>query len=204
VPATINRALSTLRGYCAWAAATGVMSESAAREIEDVPTPELAPRSLPAVKALLRSARAEQDAVIRLRDEAALLIYGGMRVQEACDLQLRDVDLAGLSITVRYGKAHRASFHADAQRLLQRYLMYLTTVRGLPVRLHYTWLLVLLLGLPILSRVTLPGYLPELGSLATIALALLILSLFFGVVVVHELAHLLIEIDTFMDTSNTL
>jgi Zn-dependent protease len=70
--------------------------------------------------------------------------------------------------------------------------MYLTTVRGLPVRLHYTWLLVLLLGLPILSRVTLPGYLPELGGLATIALALLILALFFGVVVVHELAHLLV------------
>jgi site-specific recombinase XerD len=61
-PATINRALSTLRGYCAWAAATGVMSESAAGEIEDVPTPELAPRALPApaVKALLRAARAEK------------------------------------------------------------------------------------------------------------------------------------------------
>jgi hypothetical protein len=26
-------------------------------------------------------------------------------VQEVCDLQLRDGDLAGLSITVRYGKA---------------------------------------------------------------------------------------------------
>jgi site-specific recombinase XerC len=42
-PATINRALSTLRGYCAWAVATGLMAETAAQEIEDVPTPELAP-----------------------------------------------------------------------------------------------------------------------------------------------------------------
>jgi integrase/recombinase XerC len=138
-PATINRALSTLRGYCAWAAATGVMSESAAREIEDVPTPELAPRGLPApaVKALLRAARAEQDAIIRLRDEAALtlLIYGGLRVQEACDLQLRDVDLAGLSITVRYGKAgkaRRVPIHTDAQRLLQRYLDQVRCPDGLP------------------------------------------------------------------------
>jgi site-specific recombinase XerD len=128
-PTTINRALSTLRGYCAWAAATGLTTENAAVDIEDVPTPELAPRALPpaAVKALLRAARAEKDTIIRLRDEAALalLIYGGLRVQEACDLQLRDVDLAGLSITVRYGKAgkaRRVPIHTDAQRLLQRYL----------------------------------------------------------------------------------
>jgi site-specific recombinase XerD len=138
-PATINRALSTLRGYCAWAVATGVMTEHAVREIEDVPTPELAPRGLPAtaVKALLRAARAEKDVTIRLRDEAALalLIYGGLRVQEACDLQLRDVDLAGLSITVRYGKAgkaRRVPIHVDAQRLLQRYLDQVRCPDSLP------------------------------------------------------------------------
>src|SRR5262245_51732235 len=139
-PATINRALSTLRGYCAWAAATGVMTESAAREIEDVPTPELASRGLPApaVKALLRTARAEQDATIRLRDEAALalLIYGGLRVQEACDLQLRDVDLAGRSITVRYGKAgkaRRVPIHAGwTAHLLQRYLEQVRCPAGVP------------------------------------------------------------------------
>jgi site-specific recombinase XerD len=138
-PATINRALSTLRGYCAWAVATGLMTEHAAQDIEDVPTPELSPRGLPAaaVKALLRAARAEGDVIIRLRDEAALalLIYGGLRVQEACDLQLRDVDLAGLSITVRYGKAgkaRRVPIHADAQRLLQRYLEQVRCPDGLP------------------------------------------------------------------------
>jgi site-specific recombinase XerD len=138
-PATINRALSTLRSYCAWAVTMGLMTESAAREIEDVPTPELAPRGLPAaaVKALLRAARAEPDVIIRLRDEAALalLIYGGLRVQEACDLQLRDVDLAGLSITVRYGKAgkaRRVPIHADAQRLLLRYLEQVRCPNGQP------------------------------------------------------------------------
>jgi site-specific recombinase XerC len=51
-----------------------------------VPTPALAPRGLPAetVKALLRATRPEKDAMIRQRDEAALalLIYGGLRVQE--------------------------------------------------------------------------------------------------------------------------
>lgn len=138
-PATINRTLSTLRGYCTWAVTTGLMTESAACDIQDVPTPDLSPRGLPAaaVKALLRAARAEQDVIIRLRDEAALalLIYGGLRVQEACDLQLRDVDLAGLTITVRYGKAgkaRRVPIHADAQRLLQRYLEQVRCPDGLP------------------------------------------------------------------------
>jgi integrase len=105
-----------------------------------VPTPELAPRGLPAVavKALLQAARAEADSIIALRDEAALalLIEGGLRVQEACDLQLRDVDLAGLSITVRYGKAgkaRRVPIHTDAQRLLQCYLEQARCVNGLPL-----------------------------------------------------------------------
>jgi site-specific recombinase XerD len=75
-PATINRALSTLRGYCAWAVTAGLMTENAAAEIDDVPTPELSPRGLPApaVKALLRAVRAEQDTTIRLRDEAMLAL----------------------------------------------------------------------------------------------------------------------------------
>ena len=46
-PATINRALSTLRRYCAWAVAAGMMTENAAGDIGDVPTPALAPRGLP-------------------------------------------------------------------------------------------------------------------------------------------------------------
>jgi site-specific recombinase XerD len=138
-PATINRALSTLRSYCAWAVVAGLMTENAAADIDDVPTPELSPRGLPAaaVKALLRAVRAEQDTTIRLRDEAtlALLIYGGLRVQEACDLQLRDVDLAGLSITIRHGKAgkaRRVPLHADAQRLLHRYIEQVRCPGGMP------------------------------------------------------------------------
>src|SRR5258708_38108264 len=52
--------------------------------------------------ALLRVVRAEQNAILRTRDEAllALLIYAGLRVQEACDLQLRDLDVGSGTITV--------------------------------------------------------------------------------------------------------
>jgi site-specific recombinase XerD len=128
-PATINRGLASLRGYCQWATLTHLLTENPAIDIDDVPTDPLAPRSLPneAVDALLRVARAERHPLLRMRNEAllALLIYAGLRVQEACDLQLRDLDLEGGTVTVRSGKAgkaRRVPLHADAQRLLRRYL----------------------------------------------------------------------------------
>jgi site-specific recombinase XerD len=128
-PSTINRGLSTLRNFCTWAMTQGLLSENAAVGIEDVPTEPLSPRSLPdqAVDALLRAARNQRDIRLRLRDEAALalLVYAGLRVQEVCDVQLRDVDLAGGTIIVRSGKggkARRIPLHPDAGRMLQRYL----------------------------------------------------------------------------------
>src|SRR5258708_5801679 len=93
-PATINRGLASLRGYCRWALARHLLLENPATEVKDVPTEPLAPRSLPAeaIDALLRVPRAEQNAILRARAEAllALLVYAGLRVQEAFDLQLRD------------------------------------------------------------------------------------------------------------------
>lgn len=138
-PATINRGLSALRGYCAWATAAGVLTENPTGDVADVTLPPLAPRSLPpdAVDALLRVARGQTDTPLRLRDEAllALLIYTGLRAQEVCDVQLRDLDLAGGTVIVRSGKAgkaRRVPLHADAQHLLQRYLTGIRCPSGLP------------------------------------------------------------------------
>ena len=138
-PATINRGLASLRGYCRWALARHLLVENPMTEVKDVPTEPLAPRSLPteAVDALLRGAHAEQNPILRSRDEAllALLIYAGLRVQEACDLQLRDLDLGSGTITVRSGKAGKARrlpLHQDAQRLLRRYLERVRCPGGLP------------------------------------------------------------------------
>lgn len=138
-PATINRSLASLRGYCQWATLARLLTENPATDIEDVPTDPLAPRSLPteAVDALLRVARAEPHPLLRARNEAllALLIYAGLRVQEACDLQLRDLDLGGGTVTVRSGKAgkaRRVPLHADAQRLLRRYLEVVRCPEGMP------------------------------------------------------------------------
>jgi site-specific recombinase XerD len=84
-----------------------------------------------------RAAHSEQNAVLRARDEAllALIIYAGLRVQEVCDMQLRDLDLEGGMLTVRSGKAgkaRRVPLHLDAARLLRRYLERVRCPEGLP------------------------------------------------------------------------
>ena len=138
-PATINRGLSTLRRLCAWAIEQRLLAENPTKEVPDIPSTPVSPRSLPdqAVDALLRATRAEPDPRLRLRDEAllALLVYAGVRIQEACDIQLRDLDLASGTLVVRSGKggkARRLPLHSEAQRTLSRYLQEVRCPEGLP------------------------------------------------------------------------
>jgi len=138
-PATINRGLSTLRRVFSWAIEQRLLTESPVREVPDIASTPVSPRSLPdqAVDALLRATRAESDSRLRLRDEAllALLVYAGVRIQEACDVQLRDLDLASGTLVVRSGKggkARRLPLHSEAQRLLTRYLQEVRCPEGLP------------------------------------------------------------------------
>ncbi|MEN9936337.1 MAG: hypothetical protein RLZZ387_2916 [Chloroflexota bacterium] len=138
-PATINRAIAALRAYGAWLAATDLTTENPAASLAILPLPPAAPKALPAgaVDALLRAARAEKDERLRLRDEAilALLVYAGLRVQEVCDVQLRDLDLRAATVTVRYGKKanhRRLPLSPDALTLLKRYLDGVRCSAGTP------------------------------------------------------------------------
>jgi site-specific recombinase XerD len=138
-PATINRGLSTLRRLCSWAIEQRLLRENPVKEVDDIPSTPVSPRSLPdqAVDALLRATRAEPDPRLRLRDEAllALLVYAGVRIQEACDIQLRDLDLASGTLVVRRGKggkARRLPLHSEAQRTLSRYLQEVRCPEGFP------------------------------------------------------------------------
>src|SRR6266700_1512437 len=138
-PATINRGLSTLRRLCTWAVEQRLLTENPVKEVADIASTPVSPRSLPdqAVDALLRATRAEPDPRLRLRDEAllALLVYAGVRIQEACDVQLRDLDLASGTLIVRSGKggkARRLPLHSEAQRTLSRYLQEVRCPEGLP------------------------------------------------------------------------
>ena len=90
-PATINRGLASLRGYCGFALTHHLLVENPAIEVKDVPTEPLAPRSLPtaAIDALLRAVRTEPNTILRARNEAllALLIYAGLRAKDSRPLQ---------------------------------------------------------------------------------------------------------------------
>ena len=138
-PATINRALSTGRRCWAWLVAHGRARENPFLPITAVPQDPPAPRKLDrsAVDALLRAAADEDNLTLRRCNEAllALLIYAGLRSQEAADVQLRDLDLDGRTVTVRAGKAGkfgRVPLHGEAVSLLGRYLADARCPSGLP------------------------------------------------------------------------
>jgi Zn-dependent protease len=76
--------------------------------------------------------------------------------------------------------------------MFMRNLYYLRTFRGMPVRLHYTWIVAILLAIPILIEVVLPASAPELSGLARLGITALIVALFFVAVVLHECAHLFV------------
>jgi site-specific recombinase XerD len=138
-PATINRALVTVRAYCDWAKRSGLILENPAEKIKALPINRPIPKSIPteAVDAILRAVRSEKDERLRLRDEAllALLIYMGLRAQEVCDLQIRDLDLDDGTITVRYGKGgrmRRVMLRTEVVSLLCHYMTHLRCPRGMP------------------------------------------------------------------------
>lgn len=138
-PTTINRATISLRAYCEWGKKHRLLQENPVNDIKALPLTLPPPKSLPpmAVDAILRSVRREKDERIRLRDEAllALLIYAGLRAQETCDVQLRDLDLDGGTVTVRHGKGgrmRRVQLHSDAIGMLRRYMKRLRYSQGMP------------------------------------------------------------------------
>jgi integrase/recombinase XerC len=127
-PATINRANASLRTFFAWAHTERLISHNPAADLHDLPTEDLAPRSIApqAVDWLFRIASAQHDPTLRLRDLALLtLLDCGLRSQEAADLQFRDVDLDGGQLTVRTGKgrkARRIPIDGEPVRYLADYL----------------------------------------------------------------------------------
>jgi site-specific recombinase XerD len=139
-PSTINRGLSSLRTYSRWAVSKGLLVENPTVGIEEVASVQVAPAGLSpvAIDELLRSAALTNNAIQRRRDEAclALLIYGGLRIQECCDVQVRDLDMSGGNLVVRSGKGakhRRVPLSRDAYQLLKRYLADARFPAGLPV-----------------------------------------------------------------------
>jgi len=138
-PTSLNRALISLRAYLTWATTAGFATANPAEAVKALPTSAPVPRSIPAaaVDALLRSVRAERNERVRLRDEAllALLAHVGLRAQETCDLQVRDLDLDGMTVTVRRGKggrSRRVLLNTETVAVLRSYLKHVRCPHGVP------------------------------------------------------------------------
>lgn len=103
-PATVNRAVATLRGYCAWLTARGRLPSNPAAQLVPLPVPRRVQCHLPpdALAALLDAARTGHHPALRARDEALVTLLGvaGLRVQEVCDLEVGDVDLVSGTVTI--------------------------------------------------------------------------------------------------------
>lgn len=138
-PTTINRAIISLRAYCDWAKMHGLLHDNPVDAIKALPIGSPSPKSLPsaAIDAILRTVRLEKDERIRIRDEAllALLVHAGLRAQEVCDVEIRDLDIDGSTVTVRRGKGNRmrrVQLNSDASATLRRYLKQLRCPEALP------------------------------------------------------------------------
>jgi site-specific recombinase XerD len=110
-PATLNRALASLRAFFIWAEQVGLIQHNPTAELHSLPSEEPTPRSMPpsGLDWLIR-AISKQDPTVRLRDLALLTLLSdcGLRSQEAADVQLRDLDLDVAALTVRSGKGRKA------------------------------------------------------------------------------------------------
>jgi integrase/recombinase XerC len=136
-PATLNRKLSSVRAFCRFLVKRGVIEGNPAAAVRGPKKRRPLPRALDvddafrvveAPAAAPPKTRAQQ--LLRLRDAALLeLLYGtGLRVSEACALDIGDIDRARYGVPmvlVRHGKGDKARqvpLGGAADRALAAYL----------------------------------------------------------------------------------
>ncbi len=120
-PATRARKLSSLRAFCRWLVAQGLMPSDPTERLE----PPIRRRALP--KGVSAPEAADLLAApVALRDRALLeLLYGaGLRVSEASGLDLPDLDLVGRTARIlgKGAKERMVVFGEPCRRALEAYI----------------------------------------------------------------------------------
>jgi integrase/recombinase XerC len=127
---SIARKASALRCYFAWLRRTGVIAKDPSRRLTAPAGQARLPRVLSAseLSELLDGAHVtdDRDPARRLRDDALLeVLYGsGLRVAELCGIDLKDLDLAGRTVTVwgKGSKQRRVPLSEPSTEALSAYL----------------------------------------------------------------------------------
>lgn len=129
-PATLQRRVSCARGFFAWAHGEGVIASDPATRLRAPRRPRTLPEAPTETQvgdaiASLASAAADGDP-IALRDMALveLLYASGLRISEACELGLRDVDFENSTVRVlgKGDKERTVPMGAPARRALDAWL----------------------------------------------------------------------------------
>ena len=139
-PATVNRKLAALRAYAEWAVEAGHLAENVMGKVRSVNKQSQAPKWLEKQEqaALLREAElqlnaasqktaAAQSQALRNYTLTVFLLHTGLRVAEACALELGDVELSERKgrVLVRQGKGDKTRvvpLNKDAREALTRWL----------------------------------------------------------------------------------
>lgn len=126
-PATINRALITLKRYCAWGVQEGHLERDPTRGVKMVGQEVAGTHHISDTEeaALMKAVTAASS----LRDQTliVLMLHTGLRVQEVCHLKREDLTLNKRSGSVRVqgkrNKYREVPLNATARNALEEYLV---------------------------------------------------------------------------------
>ncbi len=124
-PASINRALISIKRYCAWAVEAGVLVRDPAKVVKPAGQQETAPRhsSDQDEGALLA---VSTSGTLRDRTEIVLMLHTGLRATEVCQLERTDVTIgkrsSSLRVTGKRNKVRDVPLNASARGALNEYL----------------------------------------------------------------------------------
>lgn len=126
-PNSINRYLVSLKRYFEWAVTAGILSRDPARAVKLGRQEQTAPRFIDDKEEEALMAAVTSSGNLRDRTILTLMLHTGLRAQETCQLQLKDVQLGrrGGLLRVNEGKGNKSReipLNATVRPLLKEYI----------------------------------------------------------------------------------
>ena len=125
-PASINRALISIKRYCAWAVDAGMVTRNPATVVKPVGQQTPAPRQLSDREEEALLATVTAFGTLRDRTLIVVLLHTGLRAGEVCGLERTDLTIGKRSGTVQVtgkrNKQREVPLNATARAALQEYV----------------------------------------------------------------------------------